>query len=55
MGDVLDAQIVEELDSFYTSSLRHIRTAGPNRGHNKGFVLGRLLCQKAKPPLHPAT
>ena len=47
-------QVVEELDNFFTSTLKHIRTAGPNRGHNKGFVLGRLLCQKSMPVLKPA-
>lgn len=44
-------QVVEEVDSFFTSSLKHIRTAGPNRGHNKGFVIGRLNCAETKPAL----
>ena len=44
-------QVVEEVDSFFTSSLKHLRTAGPNRGHNKGFVIGRLKCAETKPAL----
>ncbi|KAK9917991.1 hypothetical protein WJX75_000315 [Coccomyxa subellipsoidea] len=43
--------VVEEVDSFFTSSLKHLRTAGPNRGHNKGFVIGRLKCAETKPAL----
>ena len=42
-------QVVEELDTFYTSTIKHVRTEHGTRGFNKGFVLGRLKCKTKKP------